>query len=299
MPSRIPFLGGHGNDPSVSAELNWARFASDLPAGLSIEWLGTAGFRIELEGTVVYIDPYVTRLPLSHVLSRRSALPSADSVATHVAEADAVLVGHTHFDHAMDVPLIAARTGCRVYGSASLHTLMSLHGLADRTVRIEPHRTYEVGPFEVSFVPSLHSKLVLGVRVPSDGEITCDSLDALTASAYCCGDVMGILVRAAGTTIYHQGSANLVEDELPRGGVDFFLAGIAGRAFTRDYTARILRRLEPRVVVPQHHDNFFRPLDAPMGFSFNVNLGGFVEDVARVSADFDVRTLDLLQTVSG
>lgn len=298
MTLRPSMLTRHGNDPSVSAELNWARSETDLPPGLSLTWLGTAGFRLELEDTVVYIDPYLTRVPWRAVMSQRPALPSAKTVASHVTRADAVLVGHTHFDHALDVPLISALTGCQVYGSKSLQTLMGLHGLADHATRVEPHRIYEIGPFQVAFVPSLHSKLLLGLKVPSDGEITCESLEALTASAYCCGDVMGILVRAAGTAIYHQGSANLVEGEVPRGGVDIFLAGIAGRAFSRRYVPRILRLLEPRVVVPHHHDNFFRPLDAPMGFSFNVNLGGFVEEVVHVSDDFEIRTLELLQTVS-
>jgi hypothetical protein len=34
-----------------------------------------------------------------------------------------------------------------------------------------------------------------------------------------------------------------------------------------------------------------------MGFSLNVNLGGFVEEVARVSSDFEIRALEPLQTV--
>ncbi len=60
--------------------------------------------------------------------------------------------------------------------------------------------------------------------------------------------------------------------------------------------SRILSRLEPRVVVPNHHDNFFRPIDEPMGFSLNVNFARFLEEVRAVSADFEIRGLDLLQT---
>jgi hypothetical protein len=35
----------HRNDPSVQADLNWERHGVDLPAGLELQWLGTAGFR--------------------------------------------------------------------------------------------------------------------------------------------------------------------------------------------------------------------------------------------------------------
>jgi L-ascorbate metabolism protein UlaG (beta-lactamase superfamily) len=101
----------------------------------------------------------------------------------------------------------------------------------------------------------------------------------------------------AATTFYHQGSANLLDDCVVHRGVDYFLAGIAGRGYTRDYAARILKRLEPRVIVPQHFDDFFRPLDQEMGFSLNVNFGGFVEEVRRVSADFQVRSLAPLQVI--
>jgi hypothetical protein len=50
-------------------------------------------------------------------------------------------------------------------------------------------------------------------------------------------------------------------------------------------------------VIAHHHDNFFLPVDAPMGFSFNVNFGGFVEEVRRISADFEVRVFEPLQSV--
>ena len=101
----------------------------------------------------------------------------------------------------------------------------------------------------------------------------------------------GIEIEVAGITFYHQGSANLIDDEIPRGGVDFFLAGVAGRGFTQDYWKRILRRLEPRTVIPTHYDDFFRPLTVPMGFTLNVNLARVPEEIAAVSRDFAVAAL--------
>jgi hypothetical protein len=47
------------------------------------------------------------------------------------------------------------------------------------------------------------------------------------------------LIEVAGTTLFHQGRANLIDDQVPTSGVDIFLAGIAGRSFTEDYWARI------------------------------------------------------------
>jgi L-ascorbate metabolism protein UlaG (beta-lactamase superfamily) len=176
---------------------------------------------------------------------------------------------------------------------------MGLHGLADSAVEIAPHEPYELGPFTVRFVPSLHSKLVLGLAVPSAGELTCEHLDGLTPSAFKCGDVYGIHIEVAGCTIYHQGSANLIDDEVPRGGVDVFLAGIAGRTFTRDYWSRILPKLEPRVVVASHFDDFFRPVEGEQGLSLNVGVHRLPDEIGAVSDDFAVAALRPLQTYRG
>jgi L-ascorbate metabolism protein UlaG (beta-lactamase superfamily) len=270
----------------------------ELARGLELEWLGVAGYRLSYQGQTIYIDPYLSRVPLSSVIRRTPALANPAlherylQPSGHLA---GILVGHTHFDHAIDVPEIARRHGCSAYGSSSLVNLMRLHGLDEHAVEVEPHRPYELGPFTATFVPSLHSKLLLGFAVPFDGELTCEHLDALSPSAYRCGQVWGIHIEVAGTTFYHQGSANLIDDALRHSDVDVFLAGIAGRSFTRDYWARILPRLQPRTIVASHFDDFFRPIDASMGFSTNVNLAAVSDEVAAVSRDFTLATLPLME----
>ncbi|HSZ69471.1 MAG TPA: MBL fold metallo-hydrolase [Solirubrobacteraceae bacterium] len=288
------------DDADAMRELATKQLA--LARGLELEWLGVAGYRLSYERQTIYIDPYLSRVPLSSVIRRTPALADPALHECYLrppGELAGILVGHTHFDHAIDVPEIVRRHGCDAYGSSSLVNLMRLHGLGERAVEVQPDRRYELGPFTVTFVPSLHSKLLLGFAVPFDGELTCEHLDALSPSAYRCGQVWGIHIEVAGTTFYHQGSANLIDDALPRGGVDVFLAGIAGRSFTRDYWARILPRLQPRTIVASHFDDFFRPLDAPLGFSTNVNLAAVPDEVAAVSRDFATATLPLLEPVGG
>ena len=280
------------HDGQALAELETRPAA--LPPGLELEWLGVSGYRLTYEGSTIFIDPYLSRVPLRNLLLRRPTLPDATAVERFVKAPGAVagvLVGHTHFDHAVDAPAICRRFGCQAYGSDSLVRLMGLHGLAERTVEVEPYRTYELGPFEVSFTPSAHSKLLLGLAVPYDGDLTCEHLDGLSPGAYRCGRVWGISIRVAGLLLYHQGSANLIDDAVRERGVDVFLAGVAGRSFTTDYWRRILPRLEPRTVVPTHYDNFFRPLGAPMEFVSNVQLSELPEEIGAVSRDIEVAAL--------
>ena len=266
--------------------------AVSLPHGVQLTWLGTAGFRFEYQGVVVWIDPYVTRLTLGDLVRRRVVAPSEQAVAQYVDRADAILVGHTHFDHAMDVPLIAKQHGCPVYGSGSLEHLMGLHGLAAQTTVVIPHVDYEVGPFRFHFVPSQHSKLQLGLRVNYGGELTCEHLDELTPQKYRCGQVWGIFLEVAGMTFYHQGSADLVEDEIKDRDVDVFLCGIAGRRFTSHYVERIVTALAPKLIVPSHFDDFFRPI-GDRKLSFNVNLTGFADEVRAASTQVEMGVLEV------
>jgi L-ascorbate metabolism protein UlaG (beta-lactamase superfamily) len=283
-------------DVDALAELERRAGELRLPSGLTVEWLGVAGYRLAYQDVTLLIDPYVSRVPFRNLVRRIPALPDAAAIDRMLPPGDQVagiLIGHTHFDHAVDAPALARRDGCPVLGSRSLAALMRLHGLGEQAVEVEPYRRYELGPFTTTFVPSAHSKLVLGLKVPYDGELTCGHLDGLAPSAYRCGQVWGIHIEVGGTTLYHQGSADLVDDAIRHRGVHVFLAGVAGRSFTRDYWPRVLGRLQPEVVVPSHYDNFFRPLDSPMGFAANVHLAGVPDEVAAVSREIPVAALPL------
>jgi L-ascorbate metabolism protein UlaG (beta-lactamase superfamily) len=265
-----------------------------LPPGLEIEWLGVSGYRFSYQGRTLFVDPYLSRVPFRDLLLRRPTLPdpaALERFAKAPGETVGVLVGHTHFDHAVDAPAIARHTGCQAYGSESLLNLMALHGLAEQAAVVEPYRTYELGPFEVSFTPSAHSKLLLGLAVPYDGELTCEHLDSLSPGAYRCGQVWGISIAVAGVRFYHQGSANLIDEAVRERGVDVFLAGIAGRGFTDDYWQRILPELDPAVVVPTHYDNFFRPLGQDLEFVTDVQLSQLPTEIGAVSRDIAVAAL--------
>ncbi len=283
------------NDAQALAELQQRPIP--LPSGLTLQWLGVSGYRLDYEGYTLLIDPYVSRVPLSALLRRTPAIPDPALIDRYIGTPDncvGVLVGHTHFDHAVDAPAIARRLGCRAYGSSSLARLMRLHRAGELAVEVVPYERYELGPFTVSFTPSAHSKLLLGLAVPFDGELTCDHLEGLTPGAYRCGQVFGVHIEVGAATFYHQGSANLIDDALAHRGVDFFLAGVAGRGFTAGYWRRVLGLLDPQMVIPTHYDDFFRPLSGEPGFTTNVNLAHVPDEIRAVSRDIAVAALPLL-----
>ena len=237
------------------------------PAGrapVRVTWLGTAGFALEHAGTTVLIDPYVTRASLWACV--RAPLQSdAAAVARWTPRADAIVAGHTHFDHALDVPAIARATGAMVYGSRSCAALCHAEGVAaervvdvETTMRREPVQA-EVGPFALRFVPSAHSALLLG-RVPFPGDIAdCDQVP-LRAQGYRCGAVFGVEIRVAGLRLYHLGSANLLDAHgVPD--VDLLLMCVAGWTTTANFVDRVLGAFAPRAILLSHWDDFFRPME--------------------------------------
>ena len=293
----LPARGAHEREDAAALRQLEER-PIELPRGLELEWLGVAGYRITHQGKTLVIDPYFSRAPLESLLRGRAALPDPEAVGRYLkapGDVAGVLVSHAHFDHAVDAPEVARRHRCSAYGSRSLANLMRLHGLGKQAVEVEPYRRYELGPFVVTFVPSAHARLLLGLGVPFDGELTCEHLEALTPSAYRCGQVWGIHIDVAGISIYHQGSANLVDDAIRHRGVDILLAGVTGRGYAHDYWKRLLPRLEPATVVVSHFDDFFRRMDQPLGFATNVHLASVPDEIARVSRDFHVAAMPLLR----
>ena len=217
------------------------------------------------------IDPYLSRVPLRGLRppAAGAARPGAARPlpAARPGEVAGVLVGHTHFDHAVDAPAIARRFGCTAYGSSSLVDLMALHGLAERAVEVEPYRTLRAGPVRGQLHPERPLEAAARPRGPLRRRAHLRAPRRPRPRRLPLRPGLGHPDRGRRARLYHQGSANLIDDAVRERGVDVFLAGIAGRSFTGDYWERILPRLDPRVVVPTHYDDFFRPLGDPIGFS--------------------------------
>lgn len=272
--------------------------AAPGPGTVQVTWLGTAGFAIEHEGHVLLLDPYLTRASLSRCLL--APLRADAALARRVApRADAIVLSHTHFDHALDTPLIARQTGARVFGSRSALRLCRAHGLPESRLECvepaaggTPHRA-EVGPFRLRFWPSAHSALLLG-RVPFPGEIA-DCTDVpLRAEGYRCGAVFGLEIEIAGRRLFHVGSAELIERGWRVGAVDLALACVAGWTASERYPERLLAALSPSAVLLHHWDNFLRGLDRGAQALPAIRMPRLVDRLRAAAPDVPVGALPLL-----
>ncbi len=116
----------------------------------TLEWLGTATFRLRIGGLTVFLDAYMDRVPMA---------PPVGLSANDVAEADFVLVGHSHFDHLAGAEVIAANTGARIIASHESCRVMRERGIPQAQLLGssggERHRLAE--GVTVRVFPSVHS----------------------------------------------------------------------------------------------------------------------------------------------
>ena len=270
--------------------------AKDRPP-IRVRWLGTAGFAIEHDGHTLLIDPYVTRATMLDCV-RAPLRSDPAAVRRHVPRADAIVAGHTHFDHVLDVPAIAKATGAKVFGSRSCVALCRLEGVPEEQVidvesirSREPVRA-EVGPFTIRFVPSCHSSFLLG-RIPMPGDISdCDQVP-LRTQGYRCGAVFGVDVRVAGKRLYHLGSADFL-DGLPERDVDLLLMCVAGWTTTNRFSQRVMGALRPGAILLSHWDNFFSPMERGARALPAMKLPRLVENLSAIDPSVRIGTLPLL-----
>ena len=286
------------------SDIAWSSDAlgrSDESPPVVVRWLGTAGFSIEYGGCTILIDPYVTRASLVRCLAG-SLRSDGEAIVRYAPRADAIVAGHTHFDHVLDVPDIARLTGARVFGSRSAAALCRAAGLPEAQVDVverEPGAeavVREVGPFVLRFVSSAHSRLLLG-RVPFPGDIAdCDQVP-LRVERYKCGAVFGVEVCVAGRTVYHMGSAELVDANVHTKHIDLLLACAAGWTASRDLPERIAHRLDPGAILLSHWDDFFRPMGKPARLLPAIQFARLVERLTQAARGVRIGTLPILGEV--
>jgi L-ascorbate metabolism protein UlaG (beta-lactamase superfamily) len=256
------------------------REGARIDGAVRITWLGTAAHVVATAKATVLVDPFVSRHRLRDLATRRLE-PDDEAIARWIPKkVDAIVCGHSHYDHLLDAPRIARQTGAKLVGSATTCAFARAEGVAeDALVMVPPHGArVTVGDVEIRFVPSKHGRIAFG-RVPFPGEVRSPPRLPAHAWDYKMGGAFGIVMNAAGVRVYHNGSADLVDAELEGERADVLLVGLAGRKATPRYLERLLSLLSPEVVVPTHHDAFFAPLEAGLHLLPGVDLAGFASEV--------------------
>lgn len=277
-----------------------ARYAArfDVPPAtgpLAVTFLGVASLLLDDGETAVLTDGFFSRPSMAKVVLGKIA-PDLDRIEAVLARAGvdrlaAVLPVHSHYDHAMDSAVVAARTGADLVGGESTAYVGRGHGLPAERIRVAtPGEPMTYGAFTLTLIESQHCP---PDRFP--GQIAEPVVPPVRAGAYKCGEAWSILVEhASGVSALLQGSAGFVAGSLAGRRADVAYLGVGqlgvqGEDYLRSYWAETVEAVGATRVVLTHWDDFFRPLDREL------RALPYVGD----DLDVTVRALDELAARSG
>jgi len=201
---------------------------------MKLTWLGHSGFRMEIAGQILLIDPWLTGNPMFPQERRAEA----------IADATHVLVTHGHGDHSSDAPAIAKELNIPVVG---IYDLISHWEVSEGITGIGFNKggTVSLGDAAVTMVNATHSS---SIAVP-DGAPACAGAEA------------GYMIAGEGHTIYLSDDTEIMADMKIMNDLHAPDIGIlcAGGHFTMDmkraaYAARTF--FDFKVVVPCHYRTF-------------------------------------------
>ncbi len=151
---------------------------------MRITWFGHSAFRLEIGGSIVLIDPFLSGNP-----SFTGNAAAVTAGATHI------LLTHGHGDHVGDTVEIAKRTGAKVVADADLSNWLKSKGV-DKLDPMNTGGTTQQDGFTVTMVQAFHSSGGFENGV----------------SQYL-GDPHGVIVTVPdGHTVYHMGDTGIFGD---------------------------------------------------------------------------------------
>ncbi|SFK09627.1 metal-dependent hydrolase [Methylocapsa palsarum] len=200
---------------------------------MKLTWLGHSAFRIDLDGAIILIDPFLSGNP-----KFTGSVEQVSEGATHI------ILTHGHDDHIGDAAAISKSTGAQIVANFEICMFLLDQGAAS----INPGNTggsIDCGAFDVSFTPAAHS-----------------SGAVFNGQSVYLGNPNGMVIKPkAGPKVYHMGDTDIFSDmaliqELHR--PDIGLIPVGDR-FTMSGTTAALaakRFFDFGAVVPCHYGTF-------------------------------------------
>lgn len=256
--------------------------APAVPGGVSVKFLGVATLLIEDGETALLTDGFFSRPSALQLLTGKIG-PDPEAIRVGLQRAGitklaAVVVNHSHYDHGMDSPEVAKRTGAMLIGSESTANIGRGWGLAEDRIlvaRIGEPMTF--GRFVITMLPSRHSPTGF-----TGGEITAPLKPPVPYADYAEGQSYAVLVQHEGRSLLINASAGFEPGALNAVKADVIMLGTGSlgareEAFRDAYWTNVVAATGAKRIIPIHWDDFLL-----------LGPGSPRTPTPRVLGDFDV-----------
>ena len=257
---------------------------------MKLQWLGTAGFQIEVGGNRFLIDPYLSRNP--------QAKPVQTLKPGDIAGAGQIFITHGHFDHIFDVPLIMGQGEASVYCSEIAATTLLREDVDGKRVHAvkEDGYTADFGGYKAQAFFSRHVKFDIPLVARALWRVG-TSYRRLSGmhKGYPEGQVLSWRFTINGYTMHHFGSGGSTPKELENFAVnppDLLLVPLQGHSQICDIAFEYVRAIKPRMVIAHHQDDFYPPI------STAVNVDPFLIKVRKHCHGTEVRIMEINETIT-
>ncbi len=239
-------------------------------AHMSITFTGVATVIIDDGQTILMTDGFFSRPSFLRVLATPIGPDetlinrglSATGLSQNLQRIAAIIPVHSHYDHAMDAPVIVKKTKAVLLGSASSLNIARGQGVSDSQLQqVVLNKPYQFGAFSVTMYPSHHAPTGF-----TGGTVDRPLTTPAHALRYKEGDSYAVLITHGTDRILINGSAGFVPGALKGVQADVVLLGIGtlGKLpadYQRQYWSEVVEQTGAKVVIPIHWDDFV--IDTP------------------------------------
>jgi L-ascorbate metabolism protein UlaG (beta-lactamase superfamily) len=249
----------------------------EIPDGaVTVRFSGTSTLLFSDGQTQWMIDGWFTRpAPLRLLLGKIG--PDVQAIenglaANNVAELAAVVPVHSHYDHAMDAPEVARRTGALLLGSETTAHIGRGWGLPESQIQVLVDReSVRLGKFMITPIESRHFEFpdpAVRERALGDPLLTEPLVPPVRLFDYPVGTAYMLHVSHPKGSWLIVGSAGYVEGALQGLNADVVFLGVGGLGSqTADYRETYWREtvdmVTPAQVIPIHFDSLTAPAEGP------------------------------------
>ena len=122
------------------------------PHTLAVRWTGFSNYELTYKGKIILLDAY---------FDRGKDYPPLGFSAADVKKADAIIIGHGHYDHMSDAASVGIRTGATLVGAALTTDVLKSESVPESQIRTVTGKGGEVLNFEgftVQAILALHGQ---------------------------------------------------------------------------------------------------------------------------------------------